>query len=47
MARPRTHDKRKRILQAAVKVFARKGYHGARVSEIEAQAGVADGTIYL
>jgi TetR/AcrR family transcriptional regulator, fatty acid metabolism regulator protein len=47
MARPRTHDKRKRILQAAVKVFAKKGYHGSRVSEIAAQAGVADGTIYL
>jgi TetR/AcrR family transcriptional regulator, fatty acid metabolism regulator protein len=47
MARPRTHDKRKRILQAAVGVFAKKGYHGARVSEIAHTAGVADGTIYL
>jgi TetR/AcrR family fatty acid metabolism transcriptional regulator len=47
MARPRTADKRKRILQAAVGVFARKGYFGARVSEIAKKAGVADGTIYL
>jgi TetR/AcrR family fatty acid metabolism transcriptional regulator len=47
MARPRADDKRKRILQAAVKVFARRGYFGARVSEIAKRAGVADGTIYL
>jgi len=47
MARPRRDDKRARILQAAVKVFARKGYFAARVSEIARRAGVADGTIYL
>jgi TetR/AcrR family transcriptional regulator, fatty acid metabolism regulator protein len=47
MARPRTEDKRQRILEAAVKVFARKGYFAARVSEIAKRAGVADGTIYL
>ncbi|HEY5907770.1 MAG TPA: TetR/AcrR family transcriptional regulator [Vicinamibacteria bacterium] len=47
MARPRKDDKRGRILQAAVKVFARKGYFAARVSEIAKKAGVADGTIYL
>ncbi|HSB60979.1 MAG TPA: TetR/AcrR family transcriptional regulator [Vicinamibacteria bacterium] len=47
MPRPRTEDKRKRILEAAVKVFARKGYFAARVSEIARRAGVADGTIYL
>ena len=47
MPRPRTEDKRKRILEAAVKVFARKGYFAARVSEIAKKAGVADGTIYL
>ena len=47
MPRRRTDDKRQRILQAAVKVFARKGYHGARVSEIARKADVADGTIYL
>jgi TetR/AcrR family fatty acid metabolism transcriptional regulator len=47
MARRRSDDKRRRILQAAVSVFARKGYFSARVSEIAARAGVADGTIYL
>jgi TetR/AcrR family fatty acid metabolism transcriptional regulator len=47
MARRRQDDKRQRILQAAVKVFARKGYFGARVSDVAGKAGVADGTIYL
>jgi TetR/AcrR family fatty acid metabolism transcriptional regulator len=47
MARPRTDEKRHKILQAAVKVFARKGYFATRVSEIAKGAGVADGTIYL
>ena len=47
MARKRSDDKRRRILQAAVKVFARKGYFAARVTEIAQRAGVADGTIYL
>ncbi len=47
MARRRTTDKRDRILQAAVKVFARNGYFGARVTDIAKQAKVADGTIYL
>lgn len=40
-------DKYERILQAATKVFARKGFFGAKVSEIAKEAGVADGTIYL
>src|SRR5712691_425316 len=47
MPRQRSDDKRRRILQAAVKVFARKGYFAARVAEIAEKAGVADGTIYL
>ena len=40
-------DKRERILRAAIKVFARKGFYATRVSEIATAAGVADGTIYL
>ena len=40
-------DKRRLIIEAAVKVFAEKGFFGARVSEIAEAAGVADGTIYL
>jgi TetR/AcrR family fatty acid metabolism transcriptional regulator len=47
MARARSQDKRKRILQAAVRVFARKGYFRARVGDVARRAGVADGTIYL
>ncbi len=45
--RKRTDDKRERILRAAVKVFAKKGFYASRVSEIAKAAGVADGTIYL
>ena len=43
----RSGDKRERILEAAVKVFARSGFHATRVSEVAKAAGVADGTIYL
>jgi TetR/AcrR family fatty acid metabolism transcriptional regulator len=47
VARQKAADKRRRILDAAVHVFARKGYFAARVSDIAKKAGVADGTIYL
>ncbi len=47
MNRPLKGDKRVRIVDAAVGVFAEKGYHSARISDIARQAGVADGTIYL
>ncbi len=40
-------DKEERILKAAIRVFARKGFFNARISEIAKEAGVADGTIYL
>src|SRR5438876_10377225 len=40
-------SKRERILEAAVKIFAEKGFYNAKVSEIARIAGVADGTIYL
>lgn len=39
--------KHQRILKAAVKVFAEKGFYSSRVSEIAKEANVADGTIYL
>ena len=39
-------DKRKVILDAAVRVFARSGYHRARVGDIAAEAGVAHGLLY-
>jgi TetR/AcrR family fatty acid metabolism transcriptional regulator len=41
-----TQDKRKRILEAAVRVFAEHGYHGARVGDIAKDAGVAHGLLY-
>jgi TetR/AcrR family fatty acid metabolism transcriptional regulator len=47
VARPKAADKSERILEAATRVFARKGYFAARVSDIAKKAGVADGTIYL
>jgi TetR/AcrR family fatty acid metabolism transcriptional regulator len=40
-------DKRTLITDAAVEVFAEKGFHQARISDIAKRAGVADGTIYL
>ena len=35
------------ILDAAIRVFAEKGFHAARISDVADAAGVADGTIYL
>lgn len=43
----RVSDKHSKITQAAVKVFARKGFFNARISDIAKEAKVADGTIYL
>jgi TetR/AcrR family fatty acid metabolism transcriptional regulator len=39
-------DKRQLILDAAVRVFARKGYHTCRVGDIAEEAGVAHGLLY-
>ena len=39
-------DKRNLILEAAIRVFARMGYHGARVSDIAREAGIAYGLVY-
>ena len=46
-AGPATSGKRERILEAAVRIFAEKGFYNAKVSEIAREASVADGTIYL
>jgi TetR/AcrR family fatty acid metabolism transcriptional regulator len=40
-------DKYYRIINAATKVFAKKGFFHAKVSDIAKEAQVADGTIYL
>lgn len=45
--KPRGSDKRERILEAALRVFADRGFYNAKVSEVARAAGVADGTIYL
>ena len=47
MTKDRTQDKRQRILDAALKIFARRGFYTAKVAEVAREAGVADGTIYL
>jgi TetR/AcrR family fatty acid metabolism transcriptional regulator len=39
-------EKRRRLLDAAVRVFARKGYHAARIGDIAEEAGVAYGLLY-
>ncbi|HVE67792.1 MAG TPA: TetR/AcrR family transcriptional regulator [Solirubrobacteraceae bacterium] len=39
-------DKRRLILDAAVRVFARQGFHQCRVSDIADEAGVAYGLVY-
>jgi TetR/AcrR family fatty acid metabolism transcriptional regulator len=41
-----SEEKRKTLLHAAVRVFARTGYHGSRVGDIAAEAGVAHGLLY-
>ena len=39
-------DKRRVILDAAIRVFARQGFHTCRVSDIADEAGVAYGLVY-
>jgi TetR/AcrR family transcriptional regulator, fatty acid metabolism regulator protein len=39
-------DKRRNILDAAITVFARQGFHSTRVSDIADEAGVAYGLVY-
>ena len=43
----KTPDKHAKIIRAATKVFAKKGFFNARISDIAKEAKVADGTIYL
>jgi TetR/AcrR family fatty acid metabolism transcriptional regulator len=43
----RNGDKYYRIIKAATKVFAKKGFFNAKVADIAKEAQVADGTIYL
>jgi len=40
-------DKRRRILDGAVRVFSRNGFFNSKVAHVAREAGVTDGTIYL
>src|SRR5687768_18439975 len=44
--RPLVDDKRRRILDAALRVFAERGYHGTAVPEVATAARVGTGTLY-
>lgn len=47
MPRPDVSDERKpQIISAAMRVFARKGYHSATMPEIAAEAGMSVGGLY-
>ena len=39
-------ERRKQILEAALLVFSQRGFHATNVSDVAAQAGVSQGTIY-
>ena len=39
-------EKRRQILDAAIRTFARQGFHACRVSDIADEAGVAYGLVY-
>ncbi len=39
-------NRREQILDAAIKVFAKNGYHGSRVADIASEAGIAYGLVY-
>lgn len=47
MGKRKNTEKYYRIIQAATKIFARKGFYQAKISEIAREAQIADGTIYI
>ena len=47
MSKRRNTEKYFKIIDAATKIFAEKGFYQARISEIAREAQVADGTIYI
>lgn len=40
-------NKEKDILEAAIKIFAKMGFHQAKISKIAETAGIATGSVYL
>ena len=45
-SRPRSENKRAKIVDAAMRHFAEQGYQGARVGDIAAALGIAKGSIF-
>jgi TetR/AcrR family fatty acid metabolism transcriptional regulator len=45
--RHKSDVKYRKIIAAATKIFAQKGFFKAKVSEIAKEAGIADGTVYI
>jgi TetR/AcrR family fatty acid metabolism transcriptional regulator len=43
----RSNERKNQIINAAIKVFADKGFFNSKVADVARVAGVADGTIYL
>ena len=43
---PRAADRRMQILRAAMRVFARQGFHGSRIDDVVVEAGLSKGAIY-
>jgi TetR/AcrR family transcriptional repressor of nem operon len=43
---PRRQDCRQRIVQAALKLFARRGYHAVSIADILRESGCEKGTLY-
>ena len=47
MGKRKNNEKYHKIIEAATKIFAKKGFYKAKISEIAREAQVADGTIYI
>ena len=47
MSKRKNTEKYYKIIDAATKIFAKKGFHQAKISEIAREAQIADGTIYI
>ena len=47
MPRQKQEEKYSKILKAATRVFAREGFHNAKIEDVAKEAGVAHGTVYL
>lgn len=47
MSKRKNNIKYYKIIDAATKVFAKRGFYQAKISEIAKEAGIADGTVYI